>query len=736
MFNFGLIHLVYLVGIVAVAMAIFAFRRSSRQKKDTSRFLISIEQTLHIPPTLHPVIDLKRCIGSLSCIQACPEGDILGIIRGKAALVVGANCVGHGKCEAECPVDAISLVFGTAERGIDLPEVSEFFESSRSGVHIVGELGGMGLIKNTMRQGVQVGQYVGRVFKSSESKKIDHALIVGAGPAGIAAALSMKEQGLSFRIVSRDSMGGTIANYPRQKIVMSETIKLPIFGKFGKSEISKEELLATLQKAIQKANIKIEEGIRVDQIHGEDGNFKVVTNQGTIAAQKVILAIGRMGTPRKLNVPGEEMSKVTYLLTDPEQYQNSNVLIVGGGNSAVESAIMIAESTNAVVSISCKDSSFVNANQTNKVKIAELISQKKIAAFMNSSVKQIHNDTVLLDSNGESRSLKNNFVIVNIGGVLPTEFLKNSQISMKRHHGEVQERRSASREDSKTSFASRAFIWTLAAAGILILVYLAYVGRNYYWLPTAKRVRSPLHEYLKPGGSWGHGVGIVATLVMLSNFFYAFRKNFRFLKGQSSIRNWLKFHMFVGFMSPVVILFHAAFQLNNMIATVCYISMLFVVGTGIIGRFLYGLIPTEGHSRNELPQLQVRIEKLKKELNPILQQIKNPQKVHLILKKTMQPTPDSMSIFQFVFHGISDWFVMKIEFSKLRPVFTDATQYREFCDTIKKIHHYKRRAAVFRAVKHLMGYWRITHVGLAIVLVAVIVVHIYTSVQMGFRWKF
>lgn len=734
--DFSLIHLVYIVGLSATVMGVFSFRRKSRQKKDTEKFISSVEQSLHIPQTLHPVIDPKRCIGSLSCVQACPEGDILGIIRGKAVLTVAANCIGHGKCAMECPVDAISLVFGTAERGIDLPEVSEFFETSRPGVHIVGELGGMGLIKNATRQGVQVGQYLGKIFKEQKSKKMDHALIVGAGPAGIAAALSMKEQGLAFRIVSRDTMGGTIANYPRQKIAMSETVTLPIFGKFGKSRISKEELLETFKKAVHKAEIKVEEGINVDQILGQDGNFEVVTNKGTIRTQKVVLAIGRMGSPRKLEVPGEESEKVTYLLTDPEQYQNQKVLVVGGGNSAVESAIMIAETTNANVSISTRGPSFSSANQANKEKIGTLISQGKIRALMSSVVKEIQKDKVILDFGGEVKSLKNDFVIVNAGGVLPTEFLKNSQISLKRHHGDIKDRRNETVIDKKSSKTQKVFVWSLGIAGILILVYLAYVGRNYYWLPAGQRVRSPLHGYLKPGGSWGHGVGIVATFVMLSNFLYAFRKNFRFLKGKNSIKNWLKFHMFVGFMSPVVILFHAAFQTNNMVATLCYMSLICVVLTGIVGRFLYGLIPMDGRRQMELPQLQVKIEKLKKNLNPILHQIKNPQKVHALLKKTMQPTPEKMGFLNFIYSGVVDWVSMRLEFSKLKPIFDNEEQYDEFCDTIERIHQHKRQVIVFRTVKYLTGYWRVTHVGMAVVLVVVIAVHIYTAIQMGFVWKF
>jgi thioredoxin reductase/NAD-dependent dihydropyrimidine dehydrogenase PreA subunit len=738
--NLFLPLLVTIGSLVAFIVGIFIYRRSVQHERDTERLEDSVIQKLHIPPSLHPVIDPKRCIGSLSCIQVCPEGDILGNVNGKAVLIVAANCIGHGKCAMECPVDAISLVFGTAERGIDLPEVNEFFESSRAGVHIIGELGGMGLIKNATRQGIQVGEYLAQQMKQYPKKSsLDHALIVGAGPAGLAAAFSMKAQGLKFRIVTQNSLGGTIANYPRQKVVMTETVNLPIYGKFGKKLISKEELLHTYETALQKANIRVEDDLCVNKITGEDGNFEVETSKGKIKAQKVILAIGRMGTPRKLDVPGEEefSHKITYLLKDPTQYNQTSVLVVGGGDSAVESAIMLAEDSNAKVYISCRTASFAGAKQRNKEKIQELIQKQKIYALMNSAIKEVRSDKIVLDFDGTLKSLKNDFVIVNIGGVLPTGFLQDSNISLKRHHGEIPKdrRNHAALKQSSEKKKPNYFVWGLTIVGIILLAYLYYVGRNYYWLPLAKRVRSPLHDYLKPGGTWGHGIGIVATLVMMSNFLYILRKNVRFLKGQNSIRNWLKFHMFVGFMSPVVILFHAAFQSQNLIATICYYSLLMVVGTGIVGRYFYGLVPRDGRRNLELSELLIRIQTLQTDLNPLLQQIKNPQKLHSLLKKVSEPLPKKMSFFGFFLKGLTDWFTIKTKYPSLRPLFETQAKYEDFCEITDNIMTCKRQAFMYRTVKNIMSYWRVVHVGLALILVIVIFIHIYSAIQMGAGWK-
>ena len=155
-------------GVAIFAGSIHLLRRVLRQRRDAAALREKIERNQHHPRSLHPVMDPDICIGSLSCLKACPEGDILGIVDGAARLVHADHCIGHGRCAAECPVGAIRLVFGTAERGVDLPEVDEFFESSRAGVHVVGELGGMGLIKNAITQGLQAAERLGDLLRGSD----------------------------------------------------------------------------------------------------------------------------------------------------------------------------------------------------------------------------------------------------------------------------------------------------------------------------------------------------------------------------------------------------------------------------------------------------------------------------------------------------------------------------------------------------------------------------------------
>lgn len=391
------------------------------------------------PPTLHPEIDPTVCIGCKSCVVACPEQDahaVLGMIGKKAWLIGPSDCIGHGACKTVCPVGAIKLVFGTATRGVDIPVVKPNFETDMPGIFIAGELGGMGLIRNAIEQGRQAMQSITELLATGHTNEHD-LVIIGAGPAGFAATLAAKVDKLKSVTVEQEELGGTVAHFPRRKLVMTQPAELPIVGKTNFKEVQKEELIEFWQNAEKESGIKINYNERVDAIEpvpGKDG-YIVTTNRGKYDTRSVLLAIGRRGTPRQLGVPGEELPKVAYRLIDAEQYRNQKVLVVGGGDSALEAATSIAAEPGTTVTLSYRSGAFSRAKPKNREKVEKMAAEGRLNVLFNSNVKEIRADSVDIAVNEQVGVLPNDNIIVSAGGILPTVFLQKIGINVKTKWG-------------------------------------------------------------------------------------------------------------------------------------------------------------------------------------------------------------------------------------------------------------------------------------------------------------
>lgn len=395
----------------------------------------NIAAGLDQPASLHPVINPGICIGCGACVNACPENNVLGLIEGRAELISPANCIGHGACKEACPVGGIELVFGTATRGVDIPVVKPDFESTVPGIYIAGELGGMGLVRNAIEQGKQAVKEIA-VNKVRFNKQRLDLIIVGAGPAGIASGLMAKSLGLSYRILEQDSLGGTVAHFPRKKLVMTAPVDLPLVGKMSFRETSKEELMEYWQKVVAEHQLDIMTNQRVDKINQcGHGGFVVATQNEKIEGSTILLCLGRRGTPRKLNVEGEDSSKVVYRLDDARQYAGQHVLVVGGGDSALEAALSLADEPGTKVSISYRNASFNRAKPSNRQQILSAEESKSIDIYYRSEVNKIEQQRVVLSTPSGQQLLRNDAVIVCAGGVLPTGFLKSVGIEVATHYG-------------------------------------------------------------------------------------------------------------------------------------------------------------------------------------------------------------------------------------------------------------------------------------------------------------
>jgi thioredoxin reductase (NADPH) len=421
---------------VLLVVIIYVLRGKRKSDKVKKKVAIAKEEGKYEPVSLHPFIDPNICIGSGACIRACPEKDILGIVDGKATVINASNCIGHGACFLACPVDAISLRIGTEKRGVDLPHVKPSYETDMDGIFIAGELGGMGLIKNSTEQGVQAVENIIKQRKTENSTGLD-LVIIGAGPAGIAASLSAKKHGLKFKTLEQDSLGGTVFTFPRMKVVMTKPMDLPLVGKMKLVNTSKQELLDIWTSALTKNNITIQENTKVEKITSIENGFELTLKDGSIIeTDQVLIAIGRRGTPRKLGVKGEELSKVAYRLLEPELITQQKIMVVGGGDSAIESALLLVDHNE--VHLSYRKENFARIKKQNEINLEAAIKQGKLKVWLNSNLTEIdENNVTLSQTETGEHSIENDRVFIFAGGELPTEFLKNAGISVEKSFGKT-----------------------------------------------------------------------------------------------------------------------------------------------------------------------------------------------------------------------------------------------------------------------------------------------------------
>jgi thioredoxin reductase (NADPH) len=381
------------------------------------------------PKAQHPHIDTNYCIGCATCTTVCPEGDVLAMLAGKAVIVNGYKCIGHSLCADACPVGAITMVMAKPSMGADMPILSAECETSVPNMFIVGELGGLALIKNAVNQGrdcidVILQRFVARGTARTVPDIYD-VLIVGAGPAGISASLRAIQHKLRYMTLERDEIGGTVAKYPRQKLVMTSPVEFPMYGKFKKTELSKENLLAFWDKVLHRADFKVRTGQRVENItRGEDGIFTVVTQDARYRSHAVVLALGRTGTPRKLGVTGEDLPKVMYRLIEADHYINKRILVVGGGDSAVEAAMGLAHQVGNKVTLSYRQAQFSRIKERNATRVADAIKSGKVDVLFNSNPVEFKEESVVIEVQGEKREIPNDYVWIFAGGTPPNDFLK------------------------------------------------------------------------------------------------------------------------------------------------------------------------------------------------------------------------------------------------------------------------------------------------------------------------
>jgi len=406
------------------------------------------------PKAQHPHIDSNYCIGCATCTSVCPEGDVLAMIGGKAVIVNGHKCIGHGLCADACPVGAITMVMASPSMAVDMPTLNPDYETTVPNLFIVGELGGLALIKNAVNQGRDcVDNIAARLKQLGSARSADgvHDLIViGAGPAGISASLRAIEHKLKYLTIERDEIGGTVAKYPRQKLVMTSPVEFPMYGKFKKMQLSKENLLAFWDMILNRADFNVTTGEKVEDVKkDEQGIFTVTTTSNQYRSRAVILALGRAGEPRKLGVKGEDLPKVMYRLIEADHYINKKILVIGGGDSAVEAAMGLAHQAGNQVTLSYRSERFSRIKERNAKRVDDCTRSGKIKVLFNSNPVEFKPESVILDVSGVKQEIPNDFVWIFAGGTPPNAFLKKIGVGFGAQDVTLQASKAAKQADAE-----------------------------------------------------------------------------------------------------------------------------------------------------------------------------------------------------------------------------------------------------------------------------------------------
>lgn len=548
----------------------------------------------------HPSIDLAKCIGCGACVRACPEDGVLALAFGQAVVVHGARCVGHGRCAEACPTEAIALTLGDLSNRRDLPAIDDEHEAvGAPGLFLAGEITGFALVRTAVAHGRLVARAAAARRSPAPVEGAHDLVVVGVGPAGLSCLLEAKALGLDTVGVDQAAdVGGTVAAYPRGKMVMTQPMDLPLHGRLAKSEYAKEELVELWRALVARHGLRVRAGAVVQRIAPDGEGFVVATDQGEVRARSVCVAVGRRGSPQKLGVPGEDRPHVAYALLDAAAHQDEKLVVVGGGDSAIEAALALAEQPGNRVVLSYRRAAFARLKARNEQRIAAAIAEGRVDARMGTVVAAIGPSAVTLrpadDAAGggvaTATEVDADRVFIFAGGTPPFPLLEQAGVSFD------PKLRPA---PAATVDRGNGLLGALLLAGVAVLAvgWLRLAFADYYDLPTALRSGAPDHEALRPQGPFGLALGVLATALFLANLLYLLRRALRALPG--SLKAWMDLHVATGLGALACAALHSAFTLRDSPGGHALVAMAVVVAAGVVGRWFYSFVPRAQNGRQQ-----------------------------------------------------------------------------------------------------------------------------------------